>query len=306
MLVELGIGTLLAVAAYRASRPQAGVMTPTMRAIFTHAVNKRNPSVPAKELLKLADVLDEAQLPAYSEILRKRAALALRSSEVKDKHRAAYRLAMGCADPLRMRVAATAFESMGMTGCAAALRNQAAALDAAALVSAVAPPPPPDPDPISGPDDTGDVAMPTAAPASPTAASTPEDSTPMTSAPLDVADSVGTQDNLASAEIDQALAGTSVGDEAGVDPDNQDLDDFITFGTNGPTPLTADAPAPGVPTDGLPSTSVPATTGGVAGPTIDTPDGPAPMPAGLSPEAINAGFQSQAEYEQFMGGQAAQ
>jgi hypothetical protein len=302
MLVELGIGVLLATAAYRASRPQGGVMTPTMRAIFTHAVNRRNPAVPPTELLRLADVLDRAQLPAYSELLRKRAALALRSPELKNMHRDAYRMAMGCADPLRMRVAATAFEKMGMTGCAAALRNQAAALDAATLASAVAPPPPPAPDPITDAYDTGDVPLPSqAAPTASQVAAQPA-ATAGPSAPADVADSVGTQDNLASAEIDQALAGSSVGDETGVDPDNQDLDDFITFGTNGPTPLTADAPAPGVPA----STGPAAGPAGPAGPAIDTPDGPAPMPSGLSPEAANAGFQSDAEYQEFMSGTAAE
>ncbi len=305
MLVELGIGILLATAAYRASRPQPGVVTPTMRAIFTHAVNKRNPPVPAAELLKLADILDDAQLPAYSELLRKRAALALRSPELKDKHRAAYRKAMSSTDPLQMRVAATAFESMGMTGCAANLRNQAAALDAATLASAmsVAPvtaPVPAEPDPITDPSDTGDV--PVSPDPAPGGVPSGVMSTP-TSAPTDVASSVGTQDNLASAEIDQALSGNSIGDETGVDPDNRDLDDFITFGTNGPTPLTPDAPVGGVTADGLPSTSAPSTSS--TGPTIDTPDGPAPMPSGLSPEAVNAGFTSEAEYQEFTSGQAA-
>ena len=60
----------------------------------------------------------------------------MRTPELKDKHREVYRQAMGCADPLQMdplqmRVAATAFESMGMTGRAAALRDRAAAIDAA-------------------------------------------------------------------------------------------------------------------------------------------------------------------------------
>ena len=126
---------------------------------------------------------------------------------------------------------------------------------------------------------------------------------PMTAGPpVDVASSVGTQDNLASAEIDQALAGTSVGDESGVEADNHDLDDFITFGTNGPTPLTADAPSAGAPA----TTGPVAGSSGPLGPSVDTPDGPAAMPDGLSPEAVNAGFQSEEEYQQFVGGQAAQ
>lgn len=135
MLIELGIAGILALAVSRAMKPKQGVMTPAMRKIFQHALNKTDPPLQPAALLELADILDNLALPAYSELLRKRAALRARPADLKAAHRAAFRRARSSQDPLQVRIAANAFEGMAMTAIAADLRNYAAQLDAAQTVS---------------------------------------------------------------------------------------------------------------------------------------------------------------------------
>ena len=139
MLVELGIASLVALAAYKATKTGPGIMTPERRKIFTHALNKNDPPLTPEALLSLADVLDGEGLTAYSEVVRKRAAMRAQPPAVKAAHRAAYRKAMGSTDPANIRIAANAFESQGKTAMAAALRNQADVLDQAALQAVVGP-----------------------------------------------------------------------------------------------------------------------------------------------------------------------
>ena len=151
MLVEAGILTLLALAAYRASKPGPGVMTPKRRMVFRHALNKVDPPLTPEQLCDLADVFDREGLPAYADILRKRAAMRGQPEELKKAHRSAYRKAMASQDPLSVRVLANAFEGQGKTAIAASLRNYADGLDAAVALSAITPPagPPVNPSAVS-------------------------------------------------------------------------------------------------------------------------------------------------------------
>src|SRR5277367_2169095 len=130
MLVELGILGLVSLAAYQAMKPGPGVMTPERRLVFRHALNKIDPPLPPEKLSELADLFDAQGLPAYSEILRKRAAMRSRPPEVKAAYRAAFRKAMGSTDANAVRALATALESQGLVGNAAKLRTYAIGLDA--------------------------------------------------------------------------------------------------------------------------------------------------------------------------------
>ena len=158
MLVEAGIVGLVALAAYRASRPGTGIMTPERRLVFQHALNKVDPPLTPDQLNELADIFDSQKLPAYSEILRLRSKVRAQSPELKAAHRAAYRKGMASTDPLSVRVLATAFEAQGKTASAASLRNYADGLEVAAATGPVGPPapivpsvPPPAPVTTAGP-----------------------------------------------------------------------------------------------------------------------------------------------------------
>ena len=140
MLVELGILGLVSLAAYKATRPGPGIMTPKRRAVFQHALSKVDPPLTPDELNDLADVFDSQGLPAYADLLRKRAVMRAQPPEVKAAHRAAYRKAMGSKDPTSVRILANAFEGQGKTAIAADLRNYADGLDAAASLPAPMPP----------------------------------------------------------------------------------------------------------------------------------------------------------------------
>jgi hypothetical protein len=137
MLVEAAIAGLVAVAGYKAMKPGTGVMTPKMRKVFQHALNKIDPPLTSVQLCELADILDEKKLPAHSEILRKRAAMRDQPAELKAAHRAAYRKGMASQDPVSIRILANAFEAQGKVKTASNLRNQADLLDAAMAMSPV-------------------------------------------------------------------------------------------------------------------------------------------------------------------------
>jgi len=138
VLIEATVVGLVGLAAYKALRPGKGVMTPKRRLVFQHALNKVDPPLSPDQLLELAEIMDSEQLPAYSEILRKRAAMRAQSPELKAAHRAAYRKARSSSDPLNVRIAANAFESQGKTAIAADLRNYADSLEVAAAMAPTA------------------------------------------------------------------------------------------------------------------------------------------------------------------------
>ena len=293
MLIELGIAGLLTLATWRAMQPKQGIMTPQMRAIFQHALSKADPPVDGPSLLKLADIFDELGLGAYSEVLRKRAALRSRSPELKAMHRAAYRKAKSSQDALQVRVAANAFEGLGMTAIAADLRNYAASLDAAQMAS-----------PLMGstPQQTADAQAAAAAQAS---AAPSTDATASTPA---VGDS-GAVPQMASSDGSSVITQASTGDTGGSastgvsgDFDPKDYDDFIRFGVSsevlGPA---AETPNPA---------EIPAPPGASTGSTVTT----APMPgsatdqtAGTPEETIAESLgMTEAQYEAYKSGQPIQ
>ena len=143
MLVEAGIVGLIALAAWQASKPGPGVMTPERRLVFNHALNKLDPPLSSEKLNELATLFEKEGLAAHADILRKRAMMRDRPEELKKQYRAAFQSAMGCKDPLRVRALATAFEAQGMTNNARKLREYAIGLDAAAVIPGTVNLPPP-------------------------------------------------------------------------------------------------------------------------------------------------------------------
>jgi len=180
VLIELGIIGLISLAAWQATKPGPGIMTPQRRLIFRHALNKIDPPLSPEALNELADIFDKEGLTAYSEILRMRARLRARPPELKQAYRSAFTKGMNSKDPLAVRALATAFESQGMVANAATLRNYAIGLDAAALApgsadaEGPAPPSPPAvaPSGVESTAVTGDT-PPTSPPVSPPPPPTP-------------------------------------------------------------------------------------------------------------------------------------
>jgi hypothetical protein len=152
MLVELGILGLVGLAVHQAVKPGPGVMTHERRLVFRHALDRTTPPSTPAQLLELADKFDSEGLPAYSEILRKRAAMRLRPPALKAQYREAFRKAMSSTDTVLIRNAAIAFEAQGLTENASKLRDYAVGLDASASIPVdpnevvvAAPPAPPPP-----------------------------------------------------------------------------------------------------------------------------------------------------------------
>lgn len=199
MLVETIIVGLVGTAVYKVSTNKKGIMTNERRAIYDAAM-KRDPPLPADQLITLAGAYDNEGLPSYADSLRKRANLLNLPPAIKQQRRDALQKFLACQDSALCRVAANAFEAEGAFGSAKTLRDYADGLDAAAFQASIAPPAPPPAPVVSTPDPSVNGA-PLSTPISGTVsggvggvtqASSPEASTPST------------------AEQSAGLAGTSV------------------------------------------------------------------------------------------------
>ncbi len=262
MLVEAGIVALLSLAAWRAMAPKNGVMTPKMRAIYAHALNKDDPPVAPDQLCELAAILDSLALTSYGDELRKRAAIRARSPEVKKAHLAAYRKGMASKDPMNVRVLAQAFERQGMTRMAASLTNYAATLDSAELTSPLMTPP----NGLNGTGNGGNAAgMPAAS-----YSSVPADGAAGSLVPPSAAESILPLSNDASSSSSSsatsgasslpssAAAPSEVSGDDGMAPGlGADFDEFANFGAQGGILPSI---AAGLPTDTAPASTAPATT----------------------------------------------
>ena len=112
-------------AAVRSRKGPRSGMTPERRAVFERALH----SLPDPgQLQTLAAVYEKEGLTKEADLLRKRAALKLRSPETKRAHADAFRTALKSENPDAVERLAGAYHQMGATGTAARLARHARAL----------------------------------------------------------------------------------------------------------------------------------------------------------------------------------
>ena len=139
MLIPLLIAGLAAGAAYKVTTSKKGIMTPQRRMIFNAALTKQ-PPLPSDQLRALATTFDDEGLPAYADVLRKRADIRDLPPEKKEARQAAVKKALSSNDSVAVRAMAGAFDSEGATFTAQKLRDYADGLDQAAFIASVTPP----------------------------------------------------------------------------------------------------------------------------------------------------------------------
>ncbi len=130
MLVEIGLGALLAAAYWKKTKSdRAANISPAIlanrEAIYDTAINSLKD---ASKLRELATAFRIQGMAVQADMLEKRAALAEASPEVKEQRRIIFRKAMESRDKAAVLEVARAFDNMGATGAAANLRLYAAGL----------------------------------------------------------------------------------------------------------------------------------------------------------------------------------
>jgi hypothetical protein len=128
--IALGVAALFA---WKAQSAPAPAMSPTQRLIFQNAL-ACDPPLTSAQLKTLAAQYDSQGHSAEASILLKRARIAELPDDQKAALKAAFQKGLNSKDPIGVRMLANAFESEGMFGNAAALRDYANGLDVAATI----------------------------------------------------------------------------------------------------------------------------------------------------------------------------
>jgi|SRR5208337_4541442 len=132
--IVLGIGALLAL---RSQSAPAAAMSPTQRMVFQNALTA-DPPLNGPQLRVLAAQYDSEGHTAEADILLRRARIAELSDKDKATLTGAFKRGLSQKDPIAVRALANAFESEGLFGNAAALRDWANKLDVGATIEQTA------------------------------------------------------------------------------------------------------------------------------------------------------------------------